>query len=232
MLLGETPLDLDQRLKSMIRKANMTLTNAQHCTWFVASLSSHLRTVLSQQKLSTQVEALEMAMRLHENHIQYLGLRVQQIHVELQNLCLEMQSLKQDRTPRLEACKEVWCIKCKGQGHDKDHYLVFANYLVAVGPIPLRPKAQAGPNTVTTLWCTIYQIGGKHNTDSCHLLQKYTQMSQQLFCNFCRLVGHDECTCKSYELMMDQTSTYRVKTKTRAPDPNAGMEHTRFQGHR
>lgn len=158
----------------------------------------HLRTTLSQQKLSTQAEALEMVMRFYETPIQDPGLGVQQIHMQLQNLCLEMQSLKQDRTPRPEACEEVWCIKSKGQRHDKDHCSVFANYLGGGGPMPLRLEAQAGPSTAPTLWCAICQIGGKHTTDNCHLLQKYTQTSQQLFCNFCRSVSHDEHTCKSY----------------------------------
>lgn len=151
--------------------------------------------------------------------------------MQLQNLCLEMQSLKQDKTPRPEAREEVWCIKCRGQGHDKDHCQVFANYLAGVGPMSLRPEAQARPSAAPTLWCAICQIGGKHATDNCHLLQKYTQTSQQLFCNFCRSVRHDECTCRSYELMMDRTPAYRVQTKTRALDPNAGMAHTGFQRH-
>jgi len=69
MLPSETPWDLDQRLKSMIHEANMMLTNSQHRAWFMSSLTPHLRMVLSQQKLSTQVEALEMEMRLHETPI-------------------------------------------------------------------------------------------------------------------------------------------------------------------
>ncbi len=80
--------------------------------------------------------------------------------------------------------------------------------------MPLRPDAQVGPSVVPELWCMICQIGGKNATDNCHLLQKYTQMSHQLFCNFCRSVGHDERTCRSYELMMDQTPNDRVQTKT------------------
>ena len=52
--------------------------------------------------------------------------------MQLQNICLEMQSMKEDRIVQLEARKEVWCLKCKGQGHDKDHCLVLAND-VAVG---------------------------------------------------------------------------------------------------
>jgi len=66
MLLRENPWDLDQRLKSMIREANMTLMDLHHYAWFVASLTPHLRMALSQQKVSTQVEALETVMRLHE----------------------------------------------------------------------------------------------------------------------------------------------------------------------
>lgn len=96
----------------------------------------------------------------------------------------------------------------------------------------LRPEAQEGPRMVPTLWCEIYQVGGKHTKDNCHLLQKYIQMSQQLFSNFYRSVGHDECTCRSYELMMDQTPTYRVQAETRALDPNTRIACTRFQGHR
>jgi len=53
MLSGETPWDLEQRMKDMIREANMTLTDGEHRAWFVASLTPHLRTTLSQQKLST-----------------------------------------------------------------------------------------------------------------------------------------------------------------------------------
>lgn len=78
----------------------------------------------------------------------------------------------------------------------------------------LIPEAQVGTSEVPKLWCTIFQIGGKNTTDNCHLLQKYTQASQQLFCNFCRLVGHDERTCRSYEIMMDRTPTYSLQIKT------------------
>ena len=81
-----------------------------------------------------------------------------------------MQSPKQDRRACLEVRDEVWCVKCKGQGHDKDHYLVFENYLVGVGPMPLILEAQAGPSAMSALLCAICQIGGKHATDNCYLL--------------------------------------------------------------
>jgi len=78
----------------MIHEANMNLMDGQHLEWFVALLMPCLRSVLSQQKITTQEETLEIAMRLNETSMQDPNLRVQQIHVQLKNLCLEMQSLK------------------------------------------------------------------------------------------------------------------------------------------
>jgi len=47
MLLGETLWDVDQRLKSTIHEANMTLSDAQNHTWFVTPLTPYLRLALS-----------------------------------------------------------------------------------------------------------------------------------------------------------------------------------------
>lgn len=137
----------------------------------------HLRNTLLQQRLPTQAEALEIAMRLHETPIQDPNSRVQQIHAQLKSLSLEMQILKQDRTTYPEMCNEVWCVKCKGQGHDKDHYLVFTNFPMGGGPMPLRPNKKVGLSGVPALWCVICEIGGKHAIDNYHLLHKYMQNS-------------------------------------------------------
>jgi len=149
-------------------------------------------------------------MRLHETPMQDSNLGVQQIHAQLQNLCLEMQSLKQEKIVQPEVREEVWCMKCKGQGHDRDHCLVFAKYIAGGGSMPLRPETQERLSTGPALWCIICQVAGKHVTNNYHLLQKFVQTPQQLFCNFCRSVGHDEHNCRSYELMMDRTPAYRV----------------------
>lgn len=39
---GETPWDLDQMLKITICEANMTLTDPQHCAWFIASVMPYI----------------------------------------------------------------------------------------------------------------------------------------------------------------------------------------------
>lgn len=112
-MLGETPWDLEQRLKSVIREANMTLTDEHHCAWFITSLMPYLKSALLQQKISIQAEALEVAMWLHETPIPDPGLGVQQIQVQVQNLCLEILKLKQEQTSRSEVQEEVWCVMCK-----------------------------------------------------------------------------------------------------------------------
>ena len=105
--------------------------------------------------------------------------------------CLEMQSLKQDIIARQEVYEEVWCIKCKGQGHDKDHYPVFVNYVAVGGPMALLQEAAIRPSARITLWCCICQVAWKHTTDNFHLVQKLVHTLQQLFWNLCQSVGHD-----------------------------------------
>lgn len=157
-------------------------------------------------------------MRLHEIPIQDVTLGVQQIHSQLQNLCLEMQSLKKEKEDRLEAHEEVWCLKCKIQGHDKDHFPVFANYITGGGLIPLRQEAFAGLSAKPVLWCAICHVAGKNVTDNCYLLQKFIQMPQKLFCDFFKSVGHHECHYRSYKLMMERMPTYRMQAKMQPPD--------------
>lgn len=86
----EMPWDLDQKLKCMTREANMKLTDGQHREWFVTLLLPHLRVAIPQQKIRTHAKALKIMMRLHETPMKDANLGVQQIHTQLQNLCLEM----------------------------------------------------------------------------------------------------------------------------------------------
>lgn len=67
-------------MKYNIREANMNLTDGQHREWFVVALLPHLRVALSQQKIGTQAEALEIVITLHETPMLDANLGVQQIH--------------------------------------------------------------------------------------------------------------------------------------------------------
>lgn len=110
---GEMPWELDQRLKYNILEANTNLTDSHHRNWIIAALLPHLRTSLSQKKIGTHVEALEIMMRFRETLIQDGSFGVQHIHSKLQNRCLELQILKKEKPARPEVCEEVWCFKCK-----------------------------------------------------------------------------------------------------------------------
>lgn len=79
---SETLWELYRILKRGIHEANMNLLDSQHRDWFIVALLPHLRIYLSQQKIGTQAEALEIAMRLHDSPIQDTSLGVQQIDAE------------------------------------------------------------------------------------------------------------------------------------------------------
>jgi hypothetical protein len=47
---------------------------------------------------------------------------------------------------------------------------------------------------------------------ACPLLQKYQSMPRNLFCNFCKFVGHDEKDCRAFDLMRECTAdAYRIQ---------------------
>lgn len=94
----------------------------------------------------------------------------------------------------------------------------------------LRLEAQAGQSAGLASWCTICQVAGKNTTDNYDLLQKFLQTPHQLFCNFYRLVGHDERTYRIYELMMNITHAYGFQVETWPSEQSKGMSRTGFQG--
>jgi len=57
----------------------MTITDTQHRDWYIASLLPHLRLPLSQQKIGTQAEVVEITMRLEASPVQGTNIGVQQI---------------------------------------------------------------------------------------------------------------------------------------------------------
>ena len=86
-----------------------------------------------QQKVTSQSEALEIAMRLEASPMFDSTLGMDQIQKQLVNITLELQSLKIGK----EVQEEVWCTRCRTEGHSKEHYPVFPEYLVSGAPNPL-----------------------------------------------------------------------------------------------
>lgn len=99
-------------------------------------------------------------MRLEFSSIQDMNIGVQHIHSHLASLHLKLQSLKKGKESQLEVRAKVWCLKCKGHEHDKDHRHVYQNYLIVGGPIPMKPKIIVGPSIGEASWYAICQVTG------------------------------------------------------------------------
>jgi hypothetical protein len=56
--------EFDQRFKTLICHLSFQIPDEQHKEWFIASLLPHIRVPLMQQKVASQAEALEIAMKL------------------------------------------------------------------------------------------------------------------------------------------------------------------------
>ena len=78
-------------------------------------------------------------MKLEASPLQEASAGMAQIQSQLANLTLQLQDIKKGKEIR----EEVWCTKCRTEGHSKEHCLVYAEYLAAGAPNPL-PQLQ-GP---------------------------------------------------------------------------------------
>jgi len=88
------------------------------------------------------------------------------IQNQLANLTLQLHDMKKGKEVR----EEVWCTRCRTEGHSKEHCPIFVEYLESGAPNPL-PQAR-GP------WCEICKVNG-HRSQECPLLQKYVQTSKK-----------------------------------------------------
>ena len=66
---AETMWDFDQRFKTPMAKLIFQMSDVQHKEWFIAALLPHIRGPLMQQKITMQMEALELSMKLEASPI-------------------------------------------------------------------------------------------------------------------------------------------------------------------
>ena len=60
----ESVWDFDQRFKTLLGQVNFAFLAQQHQEWFIVALLTCIQLPLMQQKVTSQSEALEIAMRL------------------------------------------------------------------------------------------------------------------------------------------------------------------------
>ena len=87
-------------------------------------------------------------MRLEALPLSKSMMGMDQLQKQLVNITLELQSLNKGK----EVHEEVWCTRCGIEGHLKEHYPIFVEYLASGAPNPL---LQIGG-----LWCEICKQSG------------------------------------------------------------------------
>ena len=75
-------------------------------------------------------------MKLEASLVAKISVGMVNIQNHLANLTLQLHDMKKGKEVR----EEVWCTKCRTEGHSKEHCLVFAEYLASGAPNPF-PQA-------------------------------------------------------------------------------------------
>ena len=106
--------------------------------------------------------------------------------------------------------EEVWCTRCKTEGHDKEQCPALRNYLNTGAPNPFNPNV---------LYCEICRTIGQHQPEYCYLLHRYVQVPKNPYCNFYKSVVHNKDECRIFDLMRERTyDAYRVQPDAQGND--------------
>ena len=118
-------------------------------------------------------------MKLEASPVGESAVEMNQIQAQLANLTLQLQDIKKAKEDR----DDIWCTHCHVGRHTKDTCPTFQNYLLSGAPNPL---SSAGVPL-----CRICQVYG-HRHENCDYMQKMVTKAENLYCTFCRSIGHDE----------------------------------------
>jgi hypothetical protein len=91
--------------------------------WFIASLLPHIKVPLMQQNIASQAEALEISMNLESSPMGESISGMSQILSQLTSLSLQVEDMKKDKG--IDKREDIWCVRCRSEGHDKEHCSLF-----------------------------------------------------------------------------------------------------------
>jgi hypothetical protein len=129
---------------------------------------------------------------------------------QLTSLSLQVEDMKKNKGK--EKREDIWCIRCKSEGHDKEHCPLFHEYL-ASGALNHLKKA-------IVPWCEVCRT--RHHPGECYYMKKYVQKPTNIYCTFCKFVGHDKKDCRAYNLMHERSrDTYRIQGEAQQEGNNA-----------
>jgi len=123
-----------------------------------------------------------------------------QILIQLTSLSLQVEDMKKDKGKYKR--EDTWCIKCKLEGHDKENFPMFHEYLASGASCPLK--------RVTLPWCEVCR--NRHRPGECYYMKKYIQTPTNLYYTLCKSVGHDEKDCRAYDLFHERSrDIYKIQ---------------------
>ena len=102
---NEMVWDFDQRFKTVMARVSFDMSDIQHKEWFIVELVPHIRHPFMQQKIVTQSEALEIAMKLEASPVGENATSRNQIETQPMNLTLQLQDMKKGKQNH----EEFWC---------------------------------------------------------------------------------------------------------------------------
>ena len=74
----------------LMERVIFDMSDVQHKEWFITTLVPNIKMPLMQQKIATQREALEIAMKLEASSIGENGVGMTQIQSQLENLTIQL----------------------------------------------------------------------------------------------------------------------------------------------
>jgi hypothetical protein len=124
--VAEPVWEFDQRFKTLTGQLTFQILDEQNKEWFIFSLLPHIRVPLMQQNISSQSEALEITIKLESTPMGESNSGMSEILSQLTSLSLWVKDTNKDKGK--DKREEIWCVRCRLEGHDKEHY-------------PLEPRA-------------------------------------------------------------------------------------------
>jgi hypothetical protein len=94
--VAEPVWEFDKRFETLTCRLTFQIPNEQNKEWFIAALLPHIRVPLMQQNISSQAEALEIAMKLESTPMGESHSGMSQILSQLTSLSLQVEDMKKD----------------------------------------------------------------------------------------------------------------------------------------
>jgi hypothetical protein len=130
-----------------------------------------------------------------------------QILNQLTNLSLQVEDMKEDKGK--EKREDIWCIRCKSKGHDKEHCPLFNEYFPSGAPNPLKQAIVP--------WCEVCRT--RHRLGECYYIQKYVQTPTNIYCTFCKSVGLMTSCMKGQGIHIEFKENYNKKGMLHSSTP-------------